>query len=306
MKTLAGYDDVDCSDLRDAYDEIGTLYGKEGLVPGRLEKIGYADKWTFVSAGEKQCGMAFNFAGEHAVYGTFDPAPLVELREWIGRDLFSVGRKLVDSGRGRVLRTLCVAILNALTRPLATPEAFTTRNISALTPRAYDFVRKEDRVAVVGYAEFVYDLVQRAAEVHVFDMRPITELRTLVVESGVEYGPCGVFLHDPEEGMGFLEEADVLFLTGSTLVNDTFKGLLTRAKKARVRGMFGPTAGILPEFLFAQGVSYITSSRITKPKEGFTLLARRQGARFFDRCTEPYAVASRDFVALSEKSVIHP
>lgn len=283
---------MDCSSLKDALARIEELYRKEGLSPGRLEQIGYVSRWTLVLASDGQAGMAFNFTGEHAVYGLPDPGELVRMRGLVGKDLFSIAEELLER-EGLLTRSLCLAVLNALSRPLSDARRLAARGIASGVPYDYSFVNSGDKVVVIGYGGVAEDLRQRAGTVHISDMRPRGMLETLSIGEQVVYGPPGLVFHGAEENEELLRDADVVLMTGCTLVNDTFRELVRYAKKARVVGMFGPSAQLLPEFLFDRGISYITTSRVLDPAGIYNQLTGHLEGQVFGRFTEPYVITAK-------------
>lgn len=60
--------------------------------------------------------------------------------------------------------------------------------------------------------------------------------------------------------------SDVVIITGSSLVNGTFAELLTYSRRARSVGIYGPSACIIPDVLFEQGVDFVLSHRIRDPE----------------------------------------
>jgi uncharacterized protein (DUF4213/DUF364 family) len=74
-----------------------------------------------------------------------------------------------------------------------------------------------------------------------------------------------------------IAQVDVLIITGVTLVNHTLDPILAAAKPGAEIALMGPTAGLLPEPLFARGV------RVKKPDELLDVLAAGgSGYHFFD------------------------
>jgi len=112
-------------------------------------------------------------------------------------------------------------------------------------------VRREDSVAVVGYIRpLVGKLRAKAREVHVFERNP--QLRGDALPD--------TFV-DP-----ILPKADIVVISGSSLVNGTLDMLLELSKGARLVVFAGPTASTLPEPLFKQGVKIIAGVRAKGPK----------------------------------------
>ena len=51
-------------------------------------------------------------------------------------------------------------------------------------------------------------------------------------------------------------------ITGSSLVNNTFDELMDYTTNARLVGMYGPSASLIPDVLFERGVDFISSYQI--------------------------------------------
>ena len=75
--------------------------------------------------------------------------------------------------------------------------------------------------------------------------------------------------------------ADVLLITGATLLNNTLDDLLALARpEARVT-IVGPTVGMLPDAFVARGADTLGSIRITRPDDFLDLLAEAGSAPHF-------------------------
>jgi uncharacterized protein (DUF4213/DUF364 family) len=77
--------------------------------------------------------------------------------------------------------------------------------------------------------------------------------------------------------------ADVLIVTGVTLVNHTLENILKVARRDAEIAVFGPTASMLPDALFARGVRVVGGVWVKKPDELLDVLASGgSGYHFFD------------------------
>ncbi len=77
--------------------------------------------------------------------------------------------------------------------------------------------------------------------------------------------------------------ADVLIVTGVTLVNHTLEPILSVAKPGVEIAVMGPTASMLPEPLFDRGVRVVGGVWVKKPDELLDVLASAgSGFHFFD------------------------
>ncbi len=89
-------------------------------------------------------------------------------------------------------------------------------------------------------------------------------------------------------------KADVLLITGATLLNNTLEDLLALARpEARVT-IVGPTVGMLPDAFLARGADILGSVRITAPDAFLDLLGEGGAApHFLGRSAEKIVLARR-------------
>ena len=167
-----------------------------------------------------------------------------------------------------LMRALGIATLNALAelcwrrRPhagvdlLAGADAFEATEINA-----------DDRVVVVGaFGPLLKRLKRRRQTFLVLEQNPAM----LRPEEMPFYRPA-------EVAQEVVPDADVLLITGTTLLNGTLEELLAWAHpEARVT-IVGPTAGMLPDPFLARGVDVLGSVHITDP-DGFLDLIAEGGA----------------------------
>jgi uncharacterized protein (DUF4213/DUF364 family) len=78
--------------------------------------------------------------------------------------------------------------------------------------------------------------------------------------------------------------ADVLIVTGVTLVNHTLEGILAAARRDAEIAVIGPTASLLPDALFERGVRVLGGVWVKKADELLDVLAAGgSGYHFFDQ-----------------------
>lgn len=249
-------------DFEAAFDQIRTIYTQLGMTAGDLTRIGFRNKWNYVLAENDQAGLAFNFTADHAVYGAVtDMEQFTRLQKYIGRNLTDFTEALLRE-KGIQMRSLCLAALNALSQPLLEKRSLSERGITAEDSESFDFISVDDIVTIVGYGGIYSSIYNKCKELHITDMRPKTALQTLTIDKEIRYGPPKITFHGADENEAVISKSDVLIMTGCTLVNGTFRELIQYAKKARIIGMYGPSAAIIPEYLTAQGINWISSSRV--------------------------------------------
>ena len=87
-----------------------------------------------------------------------------------------------------------------------------------------------------------------------------------------------------DESRETIAAADVLIITGVTLVNHTLEPILEAARPDAEIAVIGPTASLLPDALFARGVRVVGGVRVKKPDELLDVLAAGgSGYHFFDK-----------------------
>lgn len=253
-------------DLRQAYYYIKNIYEEENISIQYLDKITVCDKWNCVFTKSGNVGMAFNFTGEHAVHNdVFEINEFIKLKSYVNKNLFDFVEGLL-SLKGLQMRSVSLATLNALSQSISTPKHFRKREISFLDPQDFSFIKPSDIVTLIGYGGVIDRIYGKCKEFHVLDMRPTHLLRSLSIGENIEYGPTGINFHPANENKEILSKSDVVIMSGCTIVNGTFKELIKYSTKARIIGMFGPSAQITPRFLFENGLNYVVTSKVINTK----------------------------------------
>ena len=92
-------------------------------------------------------------------------------------------------------------------------------------------------------------------------------------------------------------EADVLLITGTTLINDTLEELLALAKPAARVTMVGPTVSVLPDAFLRRGADILGTVRITDPDAFLDMLAEGgSGYHFLGRTAQKVVLVRRSVV----------
>ena len=115
------------------------------------------------------------------------------------------------------------------------------------------------RVAIVGHFPFVEQVRQAATECWVIEQHPHPD--DLAADRAIEVLP----------------QADVVALTGTSLINHTFDGLMRLCRPDAFVLLLGPSAPLSP-VLFDAGVSAVSGTRVVDPER--VLQAVGQGATF--------------------------
>ena len=253
--------------LEKIFQRLQRLYERERLDAGKLDTIGLKPGWTVVRGRNGLCGTAFRFTGPHKVYEGNEADPEA-MKRFVGKGLMEVVAESLHSSL-IPLRSLAVASLSALSQPLLTTEALMKRGISVWEGPDYmeAAIGPEGIVTLIGYGGMVQNVLGRCRELHVADMRPPeTLLTTIIGEAAVWLEPSQVKLHGAEDDQALLGGSDVVIITASSFVNGTIDELLRYAARARSVGLYGPSASIIPDVLFEEGVDFVLSHRVQDPE----------------------------------------
>lgn len=82
---------------------------------------------------------------------------------------------------------------------------------------------------------------------------------------------------------------DILFCTGTSLINNTIEKILNLFKnKARKTIVMGPSVGLLPDILFDYGVDIVGGMEITNSEETLKILQEGGGTKLFKKFGKKY------------------
>jgi uncharacterized protein len=200
-----------------------------------------------------------------------------------GRPAFDLAREALSENGIR--RAVGIAAMNALAdtcwRRRQHPEAELRFGIDA-----FDATRMHpgDNVVVVGaFVPFLRELKRRRQPFLVLEQDPAT----LKPEELPFFRPA-------EQAGSVVPEADVLLITGTTLLNDTLEDLLAWAKPAARVTMVGPTVSLLPDAFLRRGADILGTVRITDPDAFLDTLAEGgSGYHFLGRSAQKVVLVRR-------------
>jgi uncharacterized protein len=145
-------------------------------------------------------------------------------------------------------------------------------------------IRKSDKVVVVGaFVPFLKELKRRGQPFLVLEQ----DSATLKADELPFFRPA-------EQAAEILPGADVVLITGATLVNNTLEDLLTRVRPETRVTIVGPTVGLLPDAFLARGADVLGCVKITDADAFLDLLAEGgSGYHFFGRSAQKLVLARR-------------
>jgi uncharacterized protein len=149
-------------------------------------------------------------------------------------------------------------------------------------------IRPGDKVVVVGaFVPFLRELKRRRQPFLVLEQ----DAATLKPEELPFFRPAN-------EAPTVVPDADVLLITGTTLINDTLEELLQLAKPAARVTMVGPTVSLLPDAFLRRGADILGTVRITAPDDFLETLAEGgSGYHFLGHSAQKVVLVRRSAVA---------
>ncbi len=241
--------------LKDAIKELdnrginGTLSNVviTRFAPWTLSYLRYDD-------GTTGCGCACNEADRWGI-----PKDVAFIKELLNLNVYDVLDKLESLGNSVFINSLRTSIISALSYRLMKEEelekegyeveVFHTSTTALLDPSR--FVQPSDKVAMVGFPSWAIHLYAGVAN----EVR-ITELMDLKLLSVIDFDEdaSNVKIFSADEGKDVLSDADIVYITGETIVNKTISEILAFSKNARLRIIYGPSSAFYPKVLFKRGI----------------------------------------------------
>ena len=174
-----------------------------------------------------------------------------------------------------------IATINALSAILLEDDACQYK------PSAYgnalDLVKitGEDTVAMVGaFPPFIKRIQEITKKLFVIEKNPRVADKGDMIE-----------MESEARLREIIPQANIIVITGVTLVNHTLGPILELAKKASEIVLVGPTASVYPEPLFARGVTVMGGVRIADAAKMIHLIGEAgSGYDFFENCAEKIVI----------------
>ena len=251
-------------------EQLEKLYQESLIRPGRLLRLAVKPHWITLLGSDNECGIATNFTGVQV--SPVDRAEYIRFLDLIGKPLFEIADRGIHA-MDLQDRAIGIAAMCALSQPYLGSSSLRNRGFLTRSwvpgdklvrqyPTISRLVTKKDIVAVVGYFNEVRNLRKRCRELHLIDIRPKETFGTVILDGGITFGPRDIIIHSEKEYEKVLDVADVVIISASTLVNNTFEDIMKFSQKAHLIGINGPGGSLIPDVFFERGIDFITSFRI--------------------------------------------
>ena len=217
--------------------------------PWTLSYVRYDD-------GELGCGCANNEAERWGI-----PEDVSFMKDLFNLDAYDVLDELEGLENSVFINSLRTSITSALSYRLMNDgnelkkggydtEAYHAPTTALLDPSR--FVKTRDKVAIVGFPSWAIHLYAEVAnEVRVTELMDLKQLSVIDFDADED---SNVKIFPADKSKEVLSGADVVYITGETVVNGTLNDLLEFSKNARLRIIYGPTSAFYPKVLFERGV----------------------------------------------------
>lgn len=250
------------------------LHEEHHIRPGILERIYIKPGWLAITGSNEECGIV-TFQGDKELLGNDRSDETGHLVDLVGLPLMVLAG-LRDPAANPFRRSVKLAVLSALSQPFLGCPGIRRHGWHAECWRADDafvqeypvmgqLIRPDDTVAVAGYSPGVAGIREFCRELHIIDSRAKERFGMLSIGRDRRYGPKNIRVHDPCESARVLGNADIVMISSSALADGSFEGLMEQTKNARLTGLFGPGASIVPDAFFLRGIDFIQSCRIVDP-----------------------------------------
>ncbi|HNX44228.1 MAG TPA: DUF364 domain-containing protein [Bacteroidales bacterium] len=259
--------------LQETYHLLETRYRKY-LDNVSIEKVQAGIFLTAVQLSTGYCGVASTdldstvncSSRQNRDFGDFTPGNIK------GQN---VTRLFQFPGDSRILDSVKLAALNAVSAGIILQSDY--QIIEDRDPFDLLNLDGQKRICIVGaFQDYIKKLAGSGHQLHVLELNK----DALTEEQQQYYVPAA-------DAPAVIPVADIIILTGSTLVNNTLDNLLTLIPAGKQAVVVGPSSSLIPDILFKYNVSIIGATKITDPDRMFAIVAEGGlGYHLFHYCAK--------------------
>lgn len=244
-------------DIKRILDLNLALYEKYGIPVARLEEFVFGFKWAMAIDDNKKISFALRIGKEKPVK-EYEPI----IRNLIGKPLDECIKEILLM-EDETLRTLLVVLSSLMSKPLNSVEFLADRGIERTPGLNFRYDVSGMKVGLVGYGVYIKFFLNKCKEFHAFDLSPQDKVLSYrISKDNTEVYPKDIYFHLGEDALkhkDILESLDIIIMSGSTLVNESYLDILHACKNATIKGIYGPSSELSPDYLFECGYNYIFS-----------------------------------------------
>ena len=232
---------------------------------------------TAVRLSDNSVGVASNISENHnfCTKGSRDFGDLAPLKIK-GRNVTEILKTGKESG---IISSLKTAVINAVSSGLIPTGKY--RIIDNCDPIDLIDLSSGKTISVVGaFQSYIQKIASTANRLFILELN----------EKALSDEQRKYFIQADKYPEAF-SVSDIVIITGQTLVNHTIDDLLSATSPRTLVIVTGPSAGILPEIMFENGVDIIGSTRITKPELLFDVVSQGgAGYHLFEYCAKKICI----------------
>ena len=233
------------------------LYKKYNIPIANLEEFVFGFKWAMAIDNNKKISFALRIGKEKPI-NEYEAV----IRELIGKPLDQCITRLLLK-EDDTLRTLLVVLSNLMSKPLNTVELLKDRGIERSEGLNFRYDVKDMKVGLIGYGVYIRFFLNKCKEFHAFDLLPEKQILSYhISKNNTEVYPKNIHFHLGEDALNYsevLKGLDIVIMSGSTLVNNSYLDILSACTNAKIKGIYGPSSELSPDYLFESGFNYIFS-----------------------------------------------
>ena len=235
---------------------------------------------TAVRLSDGNVGVASTLTDSHPVctkenrdYGDFTPSKI------IGQPVTKLFEASKETG---IILTLKIAVLTAISYDLISSGNYMV--IDNCDPIDLIDLSSDKTIVIVGaFHSYIRKISGTKNRLHVLELN-----------ENALYQDQKQFFVPAEEYLKVLPDADVVIITGLTLVNNTIDNLLSSIPGTARVIVTGPSSSIIPDILFANKVEIIGATRITKPDILFEIAGQAAaGYHLFRYCAQKICILKK-------------
>ena len=234
-----------------------SLYKDYNMPIATLNEFVFGFKWAMAIDSNKNISFALRIGKEKTI-----KEYEIIIHNLIGKPLDVCIQKLLDAN-DETLRTLLVPLSNLMSKPLNSVELLKKRGIERTSGLNFNYDVKDMKVGLIGYGVYIKFFLDKCREFHAFDLTPEKQILSYKIsKDSMEIYPKSVYFHLGEDALNhrdILESLDIVIMSGSTLVNNSYLDILNTCKNAKIKGIYGPSSELSPDYLFESGYNYIFS-----------------------------------------------
>jgi len=141
-------------------------------------------------------------------------------------------------------------------------------------------IRKDTRITFIGFMKpMIRNILNRTKFIKIIDNNPV--IKRIYRDIPI--------LNDIDDLKESELSTDILFCTGTSLINDTLERILSVFRKqAKCIALIGPTISFLPDILFDKGVDIVGGMNMIDSESTIKILQEGGGTKFFKKFGRKY------------------